>query len=132
LREFRTVDASRMLRAVAKEKDLTKTSLQHIKSVLSTIFTYAKNEGAFAAASPGERKPPRIAMAADWRQKGRGKPRGAPPRSVRERPLEGKIASPCAACACEPQTRAPAQAALPPANSQIRGEQSHDRFASTS
>jgi hypothetical protein len=52
LREFRTVDASRMLRAVAKEKDLTKTTLQHIKSVLSTIFTCAKNEGAFDGATP--------------------------------------------------------------------------------
>jgi integrase len=52
LREFRTVDASRMLRAVAKQKDLTKTTLQHIKSVLSTIFTYAKNEGAFDGANP--------------------------------------------------------------------------------
>ncbi len=39
LREFRTVDASRMVRAIAKENDLTKTTLQHIKSVLSTIFT---------------------------------------------------------------------------------------------
>src|SRR6202030_1836458 len=52
LREFRTVDASRMLRAVAKEKELTKTTLQHIKSVLSTIFTCAKNEGAFDGANP--------------------------------------------------------------------------------
>jgi integrase len=52
LREFRTVDASRMLRAVAQEKDLTKTTLQHIKSVLSTIFTYAKNEGAFDGTNP--------------------------------------------------------------------------------
>jgi integrase len=52
LREFRTVDASRMLRAIAKERDLTKTTLQHIKSVLSTIFTYAKNEGAFDGANP--------------------------------------------------------------------------------
>jgi len=52
LREFRTVDASQMLRAVAKEKDLTKTTLQHIKSVLSTIFTYAKNEGAFDGTNP--------------------------------------------------------------------------------
>jgi integrase len=52
LREFRTVDASRMLRAVAKEKDLTKTTLQHIKSVLSTIFTCAKNEGDFDGANP--------------------------------------------------------------------------------
>ena len=39
LREFRTVDASRMLRAIAKENDLTTTTLQHIKSVLSTIWT---------------------------------------------------------------------------------------------
>jgi hypothetical protein len=52
LREFRTVDASRMLRAIAKENDLTKTASQHIKSVLSTIFTYAKNEGAFDGANP--------------------------------------------------------------------------------
>src|SRR5712671_6749727 len=52
LREFRTVDASRMLRAIAKEKDLTTTTLQHIKSVLSTIFTYARNEGAFDGANP--------------------------------------------------------------------------------
>jgi hypothetical protein len=28
LREFRTVDANRMLRAIAKERDLTKTTLQ--------------------------------------------------------------------------------------------------------
>ena len=47
LREFRTVDASRMLRAIANENDLTRTTLQHIESVLSTIFTYARNEGAF-------------------------------------------------------------------------------------
>jgi integrase len=52
LREFRTVDASRMLRAIAKERDLTKTTLQHIKSVLSTIFTFAKNDGAFDGANP--------------------------------------------------------------------------------
>jgi integrase len=52
LREFRTVDASRMLRAIAKEKELTTTTLQHIKSVLSTIFTYARNEGAFHGANP--------------------------------------------------------------------------------
>jgi len=41
-----------MLRAIAKKNDLTKTTLQHIKSVLSTIFTYAKNEGAFDGANP--------------------------------------------------------------------------------
>jgi integrase len=52
LREFRTVDASRMLRAIAAKSNLTKTTLQHIKSVLRTIFTYAKNEGAFDGANP--------------------------------------------------------------------------------
>jgi len=52
VREFRTVDANRLLRAIAKEKDLTRTSLQHIKSVLSTIFIYAKNEGVFDGANP--------------------------------------------------------------------------------
>src|SRR5204863_5327360 len=52
LREFRTVDASRMLHAIAKKKDLTKTTLQHIKSVLSTVFIYAKNEGAFDGTNP--------------------------------------------------------------------------------
>jgi integrase len=52
LREFRTVDASRMLKAIANENDLSKTTLQHIKSVLSGIFTHAKNEGAFDGANP--------------------------------------------------------------------------------
>jgi integrase len=52
LREFRTVDASKMLRAIAEEQDLSKTTLQHIKSVLSAIFTHAKNEGAFDGVNP--------------------------------------------------------------------------------
>jgi len=52
LREFRTVDASRMLKAIAEEHDLSKTTLQHIKSVLSAVFTHAKNEGAFDGVNP--------------------------------------------------------------------------------
>jgi integrase len=52
VREFRTVDANRLLRAIAKEKDLARATLQHIKSVLSTIFIYAKNEGVFDGANP--------------------------------------------------------------------------------
>ena len=52
LREFRTVDASKMLRAIAEDHDLSKTTLQHIKSVLSAIFTHAKNEGAFDGVNP--------------------------------------------------------------------------------
>jgi hypothetical protein len=41
-----------MLRAIAEEHDLSKTTLQHIKSVLSAIFSHAKNEGAFDGANP--------------------------------------------------------------------------------
>ena len=52
MREFRTVDASKMLKAIAEENDLSKTTLQHIKSVLSGIFTHAKNEGAFDGVNP--------------------------------------------------------------------------------
>ena len=52
LREIRTVDASKMLRAVADECDLTKTTLCHIKSVISGIFTFARNEGAFDGPNP--------------------------------------------------------------------------------
>jgi len=52
LREFGTVDASKMLRTIAEEHDLSKTTLQHIKSVLSGIFTHAKNEGAFDGVNP--------------------------------------------------------------------------------
>ena len=52
LSEFRTVHASKMLKAIAADKDLTKTTLQHIKSVLSGVFTHAKNEGAFDGVNP--------------------------------------------------------------------------------
>jgi len=42
VREVRTCDVSRMLRSIAAEHDLAKNTLQHIKSVLSGIFTFAK------------------------------------------------------------------------------------------
>jgi len=32
--------------------DLSKTTLQHIKSALSGVFTHAKNEGAFDGVNP--------------------------------------------------------------------------------
>jgi integrase len=41
-----------MLKAIADDNDLSKTTLQHVKSVLSGIFTHAKNEGAFDGANP--------------------------------------------------------------------------------
>jgi integrase len=52
VREVRTVHVGRMLRAIAAEHDLAKNTLQHLKSVLSGIFTFAKNEGAFDGANP--------------------------------------------------------------------------------
>ena len=33
-----------MLKAIAEEHDLSKTTLQHIKTVLSGVFSHAKNE----------------------------------------------------------------------------------------
>jgi integrase len=52
LREFRTVDASKMLKAIAEDNDLSRTTLQHIKSMLSVVFIHAKNEGAFDGVNP--------------------------------------------------------------------------------
>ena len=52
LREFRTVHASKMLKAIAADNDLSKTTLQHFKSVLSGVFSHAKNEGAFDGVNP--------------------------------------------------------------------------------
>jgi integrase len=52
VRDVRTVHVGRMLRAIAAEHDLAKNTLQHLKSVLSGIFTFAKNEGAFDGANP--------------------------------------------------------------------------------
>jgi hypothetical protein len=52
MREFRAVDASKMLKAIAEDNDLSKTTLQHIKSALSGVFTHAKNEGAFDGVNP--------------------------------------------------------------------------------
>ena len=52
LREFRTVNASLVLEQIAAENDLTRTTLQHIKSVLSGVFTLAKNKGAFDGVNP--------------------------------------------------------------------------------
>jgi hypothetical protein len=52
LRDLRTVDGSKMLKAIADENDLSKTTLQHIKGVLSGVFTHSKNEGAFDGVNP--------------------------------------------------------------------------------
>lgn len=45
LREFRTVDGERILESIAKEHNLTSTTLAHIKAFVSGIFRYAKRQG---------------------------------------------------------------------------------------
>jgi integrase len=52
LREFRTLDGERMLGSIAKKSSLNKTSLKHIKSLLSGIFTHARRIGALSSANP--------------------------------------------------------------------------------
>ena len=44
LREFRTVDGERILDSIAKEHNLTSTTLAHIKAFLSGSFRYAKRQ----------------------------------------------------------------------------------------
>jgi hypothetical protein len=43
MREFRTVDASKMLKAIANENDLTRMTLQHIKGSSERHF-YSREE----------------------------------------------------------------------------------------
>ena len=51
LRDFKTVDAAKMLVALA-DKGWGRLSLQHAKSLLSGIFTYAKNIGVIDGVNP--------------------------------------------------------------------------------
>jgi integrase len=54
LRDFRTVDGERFLQAVAKQHDykLSRTTLKHIKSFLSGVFTFARRQGVLTGANP--------------------------------------------------------------------------------
>jgi integrase len=45
LRDFRCVDATRILAAIHREHGLAKKSLRHCKALMSTIFTHAKRAG---------------------------------------------------------------------------------------
>jgi integrase len=49
---FRPVNVARLLEQLAQEKDFSKTTLQHIKSFLSGIYTYARTHGHFDGANP--------------------------------------------------------------------------------
>lgn len=52
VRDFRTVDAGSLLAQIHREHELGRTTLKHIKSFLSGVFTYAKNQGAYDGVNP--------------------------------------------------------------------------------
>jgi integrase len=52
VRDFRTVDAAMLLADVHRANRLGRASLKHIKSFLSGVFTYAKNQGVIDGVNP--------------------------------------------------------------------------------
>jgi len=52
VRDFRTVDAANLLADLHRKHDLGRTTLKHIKSFLSGVFTYAKNQGILDGENP--------------------------------------------------------------------------------
>ncbi len=50
LRDFRTFDGESMLREIARQENLNRTSLSHIKAFLSGAFRYARRQGILNAA----------------------------------------------------------------------------------
>lgn len=52
LRDFRTVDAATLFAEIHRSHNLGRTMLKHIKSFLSGVFTYAKNQGVIDGAHP--------------------------------------------------------------------------------
>lgn len=52
LRDFRTVDGQRMLEDIARSTDLSRTTLAHLKSLMSGIFKHAKRQGALDGINP--------------------------------------------------------------------------------
>ena len=52
VRDFRTVDAANLLADLHRKHNLGRTTLKHIKSFLSGVFTYAKNQGVLDGENP--------------------------------------------------------------------------------
>jgi integrase len=54
LRDFRPVDGERAMQEIAKRRGhrLSRTTLKHIKSFLSGVFTYARRQGVISGANP--------------------------------------------------------------------------------
>jgi len=54
LRDVRTCHIQDSLNTVARHKDLTKTTLRHVKAFLSGVFSFARQQGYFDGANPVE------------------------------------------------------------------------------
>ncbi len=52
LRDFRTADAQRLLSEIARQTKLTRTTLKHLKALLSSIFKHAKRQGVLNGINP--------------------------------------------------------------------------------
>ncbi len=52
VRDFRCVDATRLLADIHRAHDLNMTTMKHLKALLSGIFTYAKQLGAIDGVNP--------------------------------------------------------------------------------
>jgi integrase len=52
VRDFRTTDAAVLLAEIHNTHSLGRTTLKHIKSFMSGVFTYAKNQGALDGVNP--------------------------------------------------------------------------------
>lgn len=52
IRDFRTLDGERLLAAIARQTRLSRTSLKHIKALLSAIFKHAKRQGLLNGTNP--------------------------------------------------------------------------------
>ncbi len=52
IRDFRCVDATKLLAAIAQSHDVNKTTLHHLKALQSRIFGYAKQVGALDGVNP--------------------------------------------------------------------------------
>jgi hypothetical protein len=52
LRSFRTVDGEHLLEQVARDHDLSVTTLAHVKSFLSGVLRYAKRQGILNSENP--------------------------------------------------------------------------------
>ena len=52
VREFQPRDGEYLMQEIARKYDISKTTLKHIKSWLSGVFTYARRMGVYSAANP--------------------------------------------------------------------------------